>query len=220
MKALKEAGIAENTIFIFTSDNGATSNKYCKPFKGTKYVTLEDGHRVPFIINWPAKIKEGRVIDTKVAAMDLFPTLSEIIGERLPMDRIYDGVSLVPLIDGGKIKRPETEPFYYYNSENLQAIRVGDWKLHLPREAKQAPFWDRSSLFKNLAKPILYNVTEDMGETKDVAGEHPEVVDKLMKLIRKHQGKPCFQLGKILRELENNRPTLPCTTLLDLCHDD
>ena len=80
MAALKEAGVAENTIVIFTSDNGPTANEYAKPYRGTKYVTFEGGHRVPFIFHWPARIKEPSVSDVSIHAMDIFPTLSAAIG--------------------------------------------------------------------------------------------------------------------------------------------
>ena len=88
MKALEEAGVADNTIVVFTSDNGPTKNQYAKPFRGTKYVTLEGGHRVPFIFHWPARIKEGSVSTAKIHAMDLFPTFSEVAGVALPKGRV------------------------------------------------------------------------------------------------------------------------------------
>ena len=80
MKALHDTGIADNTIVIFSSDNGPVKPEYAAPFRGTKYVTLEGGHRVPLIFHWPALIKQGVESETPVIAMDLFPTLSEIIG--------------------------------------------------------------------------------------------------------------------------------------------
>ena len=137
LKALEANGILENTLVIFSSDNGATSEKYCAPYSGTKYVSLEGGHRVPFILYWKGKIQPS-VSDVPVLAMDLFPTLSELIGASMPDDRIYDGVTLTPLFSGEEITRSEEKPFYYYNCENLQAVRVGDWKLHLPQLAISA----------------------------------------------------------------------------------
>ena len=133
MKALQESGIAENTIVIFSSDNGPIKPQYAAPYRGTKYVSFEGGHRVPFIFHWPAKIKQGVQSKTPIVAMDLFPTLSEIIGAPLPADRTLDGVSLMPLLEGKPLTRPVDQPFYFYNCENLQAVRYGDWKLHLPR---------------------------------------------------------------------------------------
>ena len=181
MKALKETGIADNTIVIFTSDNGPTKNEYAQPYRGTKYVTFEGGHRVPFIFHWPRMIKEGSVSNVDINALDLFPTLSEIIGAPLPKDRIYDGESLLPLLEGQSLKREPNAPFYYYNCENLQAVRSGDWKLHLPREQKQVPFWDKNKIFFKTAEPVLYNLREDEAETTDIASSHPEIVQRIMK---------------------------------------
>ncbi len=203
MSALEEAGIAENTLVVFTSDNGPTSNKYALPYRGTKYVTLEGGHRVPFILHWPAKITEPRVSDVSVNAMDLFPTLSEIIGALLTQDRKYDGESLMPLLDGEPLARSSDAPFYYYNCENLQAVRVTDWKLHLPREAAQVPFWEKNKAFFGLEAPVLYDLSADPGESTDVAAQHPEVVDQLMALAEETRE----DLGEYLERGSGQRPT-------------
>lgn len=203
MKALKESGIAENTIVIFTSDNGPTKNVYAKPYRGTKFVTFEGGHRVPFIIHWPARIKKGMVSAANTNAMDLFPTLCEVIASPLPKDRVYDGESLLPLLEGKSLQRATDEPFYYYNCENLQALRVGDWKLHLPRTAKQVPFWEQNKAFANLKKPILYNLRKDPGEAKDVSQSNPEVVQQMLKQaesVRK-------ELGEFMQRGNAQRPT-------------
>ena len=106
LAALEECGIADNTIAIFTSDNGPTANQYAKPYRGTKYVTFEGGHRVPFIFHWPDRIRKAFVSDVSINAMDVFPTLSAAIGAELPQDRIYDGDNLLPLIEGKSLKRP------------------------------------------------------------------------------------------------------------------
>ncbi len=203
MKALEKTGVADNTIVIFTSDNGPTKNLYARPYRGTKYVTFEGGHRVPFIIRWPARIKNARVLDVPVNAMDLFPTLSEIIVAPMPTDRTYDGVSLMPLLAGKPLTRNSDEPFYYYNCENLQAIRRGDWKLHLPRKKEQLPFWDKNKSFSNLAKPILYNLRVDQSETENVAAEHPEVVTKLQELAEETR----TELGEFMQRGKGQRPT-------------
>ena len=181
VKALDTNGILDNTIIIFTSDNGPTKATYSKPYSGTKYVSLEGGHRVPFIIYWKGGITNPEVINVPVNAMDLFPTLSEVIGAPLPADRVYDGVSLTPLFKQQPIARKTNTPFLYYNCENLQAIRVGNWKLHLPREAKQMPWWDKGD--KQIASPRLYNLETDKAEKNDVATKHPEVVTDILKLV-------------------------------------
>lgn len=203
MTALQTAGVAENTIVIFTSDNGPTANEYAKPFRGTKYVTFEGGHRVPFIIHWPAQIEASTVSNVPVNAMDLFPTLSEIIGAELPLDRVYDGESLLPLFAGGALKRTARDPFYYYNCENLQAIRRGEWKLHLPRSQKQLPFWDRNKAFANLEQPVLYNLHKDQAESTDVAADHPEVVQEMMGLAAAARK----ELGEFMQRGREQRPT-------------
>ncbi|MFP6906977.1 MAG: sulfatase [Verrucomicrobiota bacterium] len=211
MKALADAGVADNTIVVFTSDNGPTSNQYAKPFRGTKYVTLEGGHRVPFIFHWPARVKEGAVSTERVHAMDLFPTLSELAGVALPAGRVYDGESLLPLLEGKGLKRSPDEPFYYYNCENLQAVRLGDWKVHLPRREEQLPFWDKAKQFRRLKQPVLYNLRDDQGESRDLAQANPELVQRALRLadaMRKELGE-YMQRGKAQRPTGSVHPEAP-----------
>ncbi len=203
MKALEDAGVADNTIVVFTSDNGPTKNQYAKPFRGTKYVTLEGGHRVPFIFHWPARIKEGSVSAAKIHAMDLFPTFSEVAGATLPKGRVYDGESLLPMLEGRGLQRSPDKPFYYYNCENLQAVRIGDWKIHLPRQQNQLPFWDKGKNFTRLKEPILYNLRDDQGESRDVAQANPEVVQRALRLA----GAMRKELGEFMERGKAQRPT-------------
>lgn len=203
MKALEDSGIAENTLIIFTSDNGPTKNEYARPFRGTKYVTLEGGHRVPFILHWPDKIKKSRVIDTPIQAMDLFPTLSEIIGAPMPADREYDGESLIPLFEGRPLTRSPDEPFFYYNCENLQAVRKGNWKLHLPRKAAQVPFWEKNRTYYKLTESVLFDLGSDPGESANAAFENPEVVAELEKLASEARA----DLGEYMKRGAGQRPT-------------
>ena len=203
MAALKESGVAENTIVIFTSDNGPTANQYAKPHRGTKYVTFEGGHRVPFIFHWPARINEPSVSDVSINAMDVFPTLSAAIGLPLPKERVYDGENLLPLFEGIPLKRPTAQPFYYYNCENLQAIRRGPWKLHLPRSREQLPFWDKNKAFANLQNPVLYDLHTDKAESTDVAADNPEVVTQMMELAKSVRQ----DLGEFMQRGRSQRPT-------------
>ena len=203
LKALEDNGVLENTLVIFSSDNGATSQKYNNPYSGTKYVSLEGGHRVPFILYWKGRV-QPTVSDVPVIAMDLFPTLSELMGAPMPPDRKFDGVSLVPLLEGGEIIRPKDQPFYYYNCENLQAVRVGEWKLFLPRTKEQMPWWDLAAgKSKPIKTPQLYNLTEDGAEENDVAGEHPERVSEMTALAEATREK----LGEFGRRGSEQRPT-------------
>jgi len=203
MKALADACVADNTIVIFTSDNGPTKNQYAKPFRGTKYVTFEGGHRVPFIFHWPDQIKHGAVSDISINAMDLFPTLSEIAKADLPSDRVYDGESLLPLLAGRTLKRSPDQPFYYYNCENLQAVRQGQWKMHLPRSKEQLPFWDKNKVFLNLAQPVLYNLRDDQSETQNIADAKPEIVQQMLRLADEARK----DLGEYMQRGKAQRPT-------------
>jgi len=203
MQTLEEAGIAKNTIVVFTSDNGPTKNEYAQPYRGTKYVTFEGGHRVPFILSWPDKIPSGAVSEEKIHAMDLFPTLSEIIGAELPSNRIFDGESLVPLLNGESLSRSANEPFFYYNCENLQAVRMGDWKLHLPREEKQIPFWDRNKDVPQFDQPLLFNLHGDPGENRNIASSNPEIVSEILGLAKQARR----ELGEFMRPGSSQRAT-------------
>lgn len=201
LKALEANGILEDTMVIFTSDNGPTQNEYAQPYSGTKYVSLEGGHRVPLIIYWKSALQPAE-LDVPAIAMDLFPTLSELIGAPMPEDRVYDGVSLVPLFKGELIARSSEEPFYYYNCENLQCVRVSDWKLHLPRSKEQLPFWSMKKQ-EEISNPRLYNLATDPAEQKDVATHHSERVSEMMALAEATR----LKLGEYGRRGSEQRPT-------------
>jgi arylsulfatase A-like enzyme len=201
LKALEANGILENTLIVFSSDNGPLKQTYAQPYSGTKFVSLEGGHRVPFIVYWKGKVQRG-VSDVPVNAMDLFPTLCQLIGATLPSDRTYDGVSLMPLFSGGSIARADDTPFYYYNCENLQAVRAGDWKLHLPRTKKQIPFW-AAKRQTEIATPRLYNLSTDKAEKKNVAAENPSRVAKMLSLAEQTR----LELGEFGKRGAAQRPT-------------
>ena len=202
LKALEASGVLEKTMIIFSSDNGSVKETYARPYRGTKYVSLEGGHRVPFIVFWKGGIKAPAVVDVPINAMDLFPTLSELIGAPMPADRIYDGVSITPLFSGKAIVRSAEKPFYYYNCENLQAVRVGDWKLHMPRTARQIPWWARKKQ-KPIDTPQLYDLARDVAEKQDVATEHPERVSEMMALADETR----LKLGEFGVRGSQQRPT-------------
>ncbi|MEK6234452.1 MAG: hypothetical protein N2C14_07050, partial [Planctomycetales bacterium] len=158
---------------------------------------------VPFIFHWPARIKNGIASDEDVNAMDLFPTLSAVINQPLPTDRVHDGVSLLPMFDGKPLARDKDAPFYYYNCENLQAIRVGDWKLHLPRTREQLPFWDKNKAFTEITDPVLYNLRQDIAESQDVAPRQPETTRRMLDLARKARE----ELGEYMQRGTGQRAT-------------
>ncbi len=167
--------IAENTLVIFTSDNGASpryggSNLPLSGFKGS---TLEGGMRVPFAARWPAGIKPGSVSDEITSTIDIMPTLTDLTGGELPRDRTIDGKSIAAILSGKLNARSPHEAFYYYFRDELQAVRVGDFKLHLARVNRRTP-----KLTKIPSR--LINLAEDIAERHDVSVQYPEVLRELM----------------------------------------
>jgi arylsulfatase A-like enzyme len=181
---LEAQGLLDNTLIIFSSDNGATppyKSYACVPFQGSKYVTWEGGHRVPFIMYWKGQIQTPAVLDEpQIRSMDLFPTVSELVGAEVPDDRVYDGTSLVPLLTEQDIDREADEPFFYYTGDNLQCVRVGDWKLHIPRTEYQLPWWDQIKPPPSTYQ--LYELSSDPGESTDVSAANPDIVATLSNL--------------------------------------
>lgn len=171
---LKELGIEDNTIIIFTSDNGGetrvTDNAPLRAGKSTLY---EGGIREPLIIYKPGQIAGGKVIDVPVANYDYYPTLCELTGTRLPQNEWLDGMSIVPVLNGKKEKDLEARTFYWYyplekphflGGRSAEAIRDGDWKL--------ISFFDTG-------EKELYNLKNDIGETKNLINEKPEKAREL-----------------------------------------
>ncbi len=192
MDTLKELGIDENTLMVYTSDNGPWIEQQigdyagcADPLRGSKMKTWDGGPRVPCIMRWPGKIPAGKVSQELVTSMDLAPTFASLAGASMPTDRIIDGKNVLPiLLDEPDAKSPHTA-YYYYCYNHLQAVRSGKWKLVLPRPAK--PPWTSWSarLIDAVERTELYDLAADVGETKNVAGENPEIVAELMQLVEK-----------------------------------
>ena len=166
---LKEEGIFERTLIIFTSDNGGllgvTNNAPLRSGKGFPY---EGGIRVPLIIFWPDFINGGKVIDTPVSSIDFFPTLSSAAGIKNSTDKVVDGLNLLPLIKGeNNIKRQSLFwhfPHYRGKINPYSIIRNGDWKLIKRYDGK--PF-------------ELFNLKNDLSEKNDLSQDMPEKVKEL-----------------------------------------
>ncbi len=184
MQAIHDAGLDENTLFVFTSDNGPTATGSAGGLNGGKYCTMEGGHRVPGIFRWPGVIPPGQVSDTTISSMDLLPLFCELAGVKPPSDLKLDGKNIFPILQGQETESPH-QFLYYYNGTNLQAVREGKWKLHLPRTATDQPFWSKrpgkNKGFVTLNEYRLYDLSNDVGEQRDVANEHPEIVARLQK---------------------------------------
>ncbi len=171
LDALREQGLAENTLVIFTSDNGGTQRAVNAPLRGFKSSTLEGGMRVPTIAWWPKKIPADTVCDAITGMFDILPTFAALGGGQVPTDRKIDGVNIWPQLSGDSQAKPAHETFYYYRGLWLEAVRHGEWKLQLPSEKNPS------------ASPVLYNLNSDIGEATDVATENPKVVAQLQALV-------------------------------------
>ncbi|WP_339786318.1 sulfatase [uncultured Imperialibacter sp.] len=185
VKELEKHGILDNTIVIFTSDNGP-AGVAAAPLHGGKGSTWEAGFRVPLIVRWPEKIKAGSVSHELATMMDFYPTIAKIVGAKVSKERAIDGHNILPLLTGDTAKSEYEFLCYYGRDGKLAAIRQGDWKLHLaePSErwaGKQPVEEALLNTRPTTALPWLYNLSTDIGETKNVESAHPDVVEKLRK---------------------------------------
>ncbi len=185
VKQLEKFGILQNTIVIFASDNGP-SGVAAPPLHGGKGSTWEGGFRVPFIVQWPKHFPSGETRNEMATIMDIMPTVASIVDAPMPGDRKIDGYNILPLITSKIAKTPYSFLCYYGRDGQLAAIRQGPWKLHLlePSEkwagiqpVKEALLDTRPSS----ALPWLYNLSSDIGETKNIVGLNPLIVEQLRK---------------------------------------
>ncbi|WP_017446628.1 sulfatase [Gayadomonas joobiniege] len=179
LAALERLGLEEDTLVIFTSDNGANYSGDNGILNGVKYTTMEGGHRVPAMFKWPGVIPAGQDSNTTLSSMDIFPLIADITGSQMPADRVIDGKNIIGVLRGEETESPH-KVLYYYNGTNLQAIRKGKWKLHLPRTVADQPFWNENEIggriYVELDKPMLFNLATDTGERHDVADKYPEIL--------------------------------------------
>ncbi|MDB4721814.1 sulfatase [Verrucomicrobiales bacterium] len=176
LKAVKSEGIDDQTLILFTSDNGSAREKQGSnlPLRGRKGRTDEGGMRVPCVVRWPGKIPSGTKSNLITSTLDLLPTFAAISGGEMPNDRTIDGVNIWPILSG-KEKSNVRDVFFYYQMDQLQAVRSGNWKLFVGMESKKRN-WGKSEGRKELA---LYNLAEDIHEDKNVAADNPKVVKSL-----------------------------------------
>jgi arylsulfatase A len=190
---VRELGLSEETLVIFTSDNGGTSRGVNAPLRGFKGSTWEGGMREPTIAWWPGKIPAGTTTDAVVSMMDILPTFTKLAGGSPPSDRKLDGADIWPILAGQPGAKSPHDVFYYYRGLNLQAVRSGPWKLHL-------------------ANSELYNLETDIGESANVASDNPDEVERLRNLANQMKddlglegiGPGCRPLGKV----ENAQPII------------
>ncbi|HVT95313.1 MAG TPA: sulfatase [Bryobacteraceae bacterium] len=183
LRALHESGVEENTLVLFTSDNGPWYQGSPGKLRGRKNTTYEGGVREPFIARWPGRIPKGKVCDGLASMMDIFPTVARLCGADLP-PKPLDGIDIWPLLAGEKqsIERP---PLLYFNGWNLQCARSMNWKLHVARFNTAAYVPGPPGGIHNyvLPHPELYDLSTDPDESYDTASEHPEIVKQIQAKI-------------------------------------
>ena len=188
LKTLKEQGLEENTLVIFTSDNGPWNEDKIGdhggsafPLRGNKTQTWEGGVRVPAIMQWKGKIPENIVSDELLTTMDFLPTFAELSNAEIAQEIILDGKSFSNVIFNNT--KSNHDRFYYYFYTHLQAVRGKEWKLVLPRVAKPKYLKWAARKVEGVDEVLLFNLKNDKEEKINLAKQYPEKVKELMQLI-------------------------------------
>jgi len=206
LDSVKKMGLEKNTYVLFTSDNGPwlIKNKghadghlpgdhggSAGPLRSGKVSTFEGGVRVPTVLWGPGKVPAGTTCDKIASTLDILPTLAALAGAEPPTDRVIDGEDISHLFHGKFDQANPEKAFFYYLRVHLQAVRQGKWKLHLPRDVKQAgtePFLINRHIAPNdrvgFKEPFLVDLDKDLGETTNVADQNPGVVKQLLALAQ------------------------------------
>ncbi len=195
LACLKKQGVDDNTVVLFTSDNGPWHQRgdhggSALPLRGGKTTLWEGGVRVPTVVRWPGKIPANTTYSGMASTMDLLPTIATLIGAKAPTDRVIDGVDMSKQLLG-ESKAPVRETFYYFHDRRVGAVRWSKWKLFIDDPGKKAKY-----------RQALYDLEADLSETTDVSAKHPEIVAKLTKMIATMQkdmdanARPAMRLKK------------------------
>jgi len=186
LKHLDDAGLSDNTIVLFYSDNGSRHRLCNMPLRGAKADVWDGGIRVPAIIRWPGQVKAGTVCQEPVGGVDILPTLCGIAGAQAPKDRKIDGVSLRPLFSGGRIAREVPLFWFLYKAAPAVAMRDGDWTLvgYLGKPTSRLAHGITPAAMDyiktaKLERFELYNLREDIAQKKNLAKVRPEILAKM-----------------------------------------
>ena len=185
LTTLRELGLAENTLVVFTSDNGPWLTEHLEGgsaglLKNGKGTTWEGGMRVPALAWWPGSIAPGQTTDALATTMDLYTTALTLADADLPDDRIVDGVDLTPLLRGER--DAVRDVVFYYRGTQIFAVRKGPWKMHFITQS--AYVGDEPVPH---APPELYHLDHDPSERFNVAADHPDVIAEIMQEVERHR---------------------------------
>lgn len=169
LDALERNKLADNTLVIATSDNGAEHRPY-PPLRESKRSIYEGGHRVPLVARWPGLVKVGSVTDETVCLNDLLATAAEIVGAKLPDDAGEDSASLLPLLRHRQTEFPVREAIVHQSSSGDLALRQGSWKQIFFRDGRRE----------------LYNLQADVSETRDTSADNPEITERLTRTMQSY----------------------------------
>jgi arylsulfatase A len=199
LRAVEQGGITDNTLVIFTADNGTSTRaeftdletkgvQLRHQFRGNKADIYEGGHRVPFVAKWDGEIEAGSVSDEVVCLPDFMATAAELVGYELPADAAEDSVSLWPLLRGeGRGGLANREAIINHSIDGSFAVRRGKWKLCFSHGSAGWSEPKEAVAIKSGLPPIqLFNLESDIKEQENVYRDHPEVVEELTQLLKKY----------------------------------
>ena len=216
LATVKELGIDDNTLVMFASDNGPWMSYgnhagSAAPLREGKGTTWEGGVRVPFIARWPNTLPSGLEVTAPAMTIDVLPTLAELI-DADPIPNPIDGASIWPLMTGESTDAVQEAYFFYYHQNQLHALRSGKWKMYFPHRYRtmdgQAPGKDGmpGKYTHYILDTIeLYDLEADISETKNVAADHPEVVQALQTLADSARA----DMGDSLNDIEGQNTREP-----------
>ncbi|HIJ70621.1 MAG TPA: sulfatase [Planctomycetes bacterium] len=188
LSTLKRLGLDDNTLVIFTCDNGpwlafGGHGGSAKPLREGKFTTFEGGFRAPCIMRWLGKIPAQKVCSEVAGTIDFLPTIAHLASVPVPDDRVIDGKNIWPLMTAEAGARSPHEAYFYYHENDLQAVRSGKWKLHFPHEYHKViePGSDGrgGEVDQGWIGLSLFDLENDIGEQHDVSDGHPDVVERL-----------------------------------------
>ena len=189
--ALERNGLDENTLVVFTSDNGpwllyGSHAGNAGPLREGKATSFDGGVREPCLMRWPGKIPAGKVCHEMAWTMDLLPTIAKLAGTNAPTDRIIDGKDVWPLMSGERGAKTPHEAYYYYWDHGLEAVRSGKWKLHLGHDYSHLAVRGGGGLPGRYAKQhigiALYDLENDVSEAHDLSEKFPDVIARLQSI--------------------------------------